>query len=163
MVVFANVIALTTVRRLILEARSHAMRPHYDLTLTMAAIVGVLAFGVHIAQNRSPTKPLRVAAVQAGIPQRQKFDPQFAQEIFGKFTHLSEIALRDRKSTRLNSSHQIISYAVFCLKKKSTGKGQTSVAPFESPDNGVTSPHAREIRCGHHRSFVHSGPSPPGG
>src|SRR5207244_562158 len=27
-------------------------------------------------------------------------------------------AVRDRKSTRLNSSHQIISYAVFCLKKK---------------------------------------------
>src|SRR5258708_18878347 len=27
---------------------------------------------------------------------------------------------RDRKSTRLNSSHQIISYAVFCLKKKTT-------------------------------------------
>src|SRR5258708_29005617 len=26
--------------------------------------------------------------------------------------------LVDRKSTRLNSSHQIISYAVFCLKKK---------------------------------------------
>src|SRR5258708_25082435 len=27
---------------------------------------------------------------------------------------------QDRKSTRLNSSHQIISYAVFCLKKKTT-------------------------------------------
>src|SRR5258708_19012027 len=27
-------------------------------------------------------------------------------------------AAEDRKSTRLNSSHQIISYAVFCLKKK---------------------------------------------
>src|SRR2546426_9083192 len=27
-------------------------------------------------------------------------------------------ALRDRKSTRLNSSHLVISYAVFCLKKK---------------------------------------------
>src|SRR5258708_23518618 len=27
---------------------------------------------------------------------------------------------RDRKSTRLNSSHQIISYAVFCLQKKKT-------------------------------------------
>src|SRR5258708_9854813 len=27
-------------------------------------------------------------------------------------------AVQDRKSTRLNSSHQIISYAVFCLKKK---------------------------------------------
>src|SRR5258708_17892715 len=29
-------------------------------------------------------------------------------------------AAQDRKSTRLNSSHQIISYAVFCLKKKKT-------------------------------------------
>src|SRR2546430_5052557 len=28
------------------------------------------------------------------------------------------LALRDRKSTRLNSSHSQISYAVFCLKKK---------------------------------------------
>src|SRR5438552_7569042 len=30
--------------------------------------------------------------------------------------------LLDRKSTRLNSSHQIISYAVFCLKKKNQKK-----------------------------------------
>src|SRR5947208_5064145 len=30
----------------------------------------------------------------------------------------SSSTVRDRKSTRLNSSHQIISYAVFCLKKK---------------------------------------------
>src|SRR5258708_27618837 len=30
----------------------------------------------------------------------------------------------DRKSTRLNSSHQIISYAVFCLKKKNTQRTQ---------------------------------------
>src|SRR5947208_13043575 len=29
---------------------------------------------------------------------------------------------QDRKSTRLNSSHQIISYAVFCLKKKNQDK-----------------------------------------
>src|SRR5205807_7385063 len=30
----------------------------------------------------------------------------------------SALALLDRKSTRLNSSHLVISYAVFCLKKK---------------------------------------------
>src|SRR5258708_6830317 len=36
-------------------------------------------------------------------------------------------ARRDRKSTRLNSSHQIISYAVFCLKKK---KNHSRNAPF---------------------------------
>src|SRR5258708_23886656 len=31
----------------------------------------------------------------------------------------------DRKSTRLNSSHQIISYAVFCLKKKTWNRMET--------------------------------------
>src|SRR2546422_8418974 len=30
----------------------------------------------------------------------------------------AEVNMRDRKSTRLNSSHGYISYAVFCLKKK---------------------------------------------
>src|SRR5207244_13570797 len=33
---------------------------------------------------------------------------------------------RDRKSTRLNSSHQIISYAVFCLKKKKRDNNNTT-------------------------------------
>src|SRR5688500_19131462 len=32
--------------------------------------------------------------------------------------YVIESALEDRKSTRLNSSHLVISYAVFCLKKK---------------------------------------------
>src|SRR5690625_2210126 len=32
--------------------------------------------------------------------------------------HAAGVASRDRKSTRLNSSHVAISYAVFCLKKK---------------------------------------------
>src|SRR5258708_25564147 len=34
--------------------------------------------------------------------------------------NLGRGAVQDRKSTRLNSSHQIISYAVFCFKKKKT-------------------------------------------
>src|SRR2546422_2272721 len=36
----------------------------------------------------------------------------------GDLGYVPESALRDRKSTRLNSSHGYISYAVFCLKKK---------------------------------------------
>src|SRR2546427_3771409 len=35
--------------------------------------------------------------------------------------------VQDRKSTRLNSSHSQISYAVFCLKKKKKKKGQDVV------------------------------------
>src|SRR3989440_1200093 len=41
-------------------------------------------------------------------------------------THLSDQAVReDRKSTRLNSSHDQISYAVFCLKKKKANPTST--------------------------------------
>src|SRR4051812_49613365 len=40
--------------------------------------------------------------------------------------------IRDRKSTRLNSSHMSISYAVFCLKKK---KHKTIGDPAESIQN----------------------------
>src|SRR5690348_18097062 len=38
------------------------------------------------------------------------------------------IALKDRKSTRLNSSHPSISYAVFCLKKKKKKKIKTHLS-----------------------------------
>src|SRR5256885_6368123 len=38
-------------------------------------------------------------------------------------------ARRDRKSTRLNSSHLVISYAVFCLKKKKPHHNRTAAPP----------------------------------
>src|SRR6266487_55214 len=49
--------------------------------------------------------------------------------------HPSSTARRDRKSTRLNSSHPSISYAVFCLKKKNIV--QPVLCLFE---NGVAEP-----------------------
>jgi apolipoprotein N-acyltransferase len=91
---FVNVIAITTPLRLFAEARTHRMRPHFDLTLTMIGMVALFAFGIRRAQNPPPSKPLRIAAVQANVPQLQKFDPQFTRVIFEKFTRLSEIALR---------------------------------------------------------------------
>src|SRR2546430_5155995 len=39
----------------------------------------------------------------------------------------------DRKSTRLNSSHSQISYAVFCLKKKKKPPTLSSICPCPSP------------------------------
>src|SRR5437868_8051876 len=40
--------------------------------------------------------------------------------LFGILLVVLAFRMRDRKSTRLNSSHVSISYAVFCLKKKNT-------------------------------------------
>src|SRR5258708_31990311 len=41
------------------------------------------------------------------------------------------VGVEDRKSTRLNSSHQIISYAVFCLKKKKASRAY-ALAPIHA-------------------------------
>src|SRR5258708_11620685 len=50
----------------------------------------------------------------------------------------------DRKSTRLNSSHQIISYAVFCLKKK---KKQQELDAFEECDSHFGVDAAMQDHC----------------
>src|SRR2546422_6141673 len=49
------------------------------------------------------------------------------------------ISPRDRKSTRLNSSHGYISYAVFCLKKKNTRRRLLLALFVESNDIGYLS------------------------
>src|SRR5256885_7868169 len=41
--------------------------------------------------------------------------------------------IQDRKSTRLNSSHLVISYAVFCLKKKKKKKNNNNITPHYKP------------------------------
>src|SRR2546427_7590303 len=47
---------------------------------------------------------------------------------------------RDRKSTRLNSSHSQISYAVFCLKKKKRVKHQHLVSPTRTESADAVTP-----------------------
>src|SRR5262245_65300803 len=48
----------------------------------------------------------------------------FGADLAGDAAHVGLTAEPDRKSTRLNSSHLGISYAVFCLKKKKKKKTQ---------------------------------------
>lgn len=96
LVAFTNVIVIATIRRFIVETKVKPVRPHYDFTITMAAIVAVLAFGVRAVQTRPKTTPVRVAAVQPNIPREQKFNEEFAEITFEQFTHLSEIGLRSQ-------------------------------------------------------------------
>jgi apolipoprotein N-acyltransferase len=93
MVAFTNVIMVATVRRFILETQVKPMRPHFDLTLTMASVVGVMGFGVHALHVRRETTSLNVALVQPNIPREEKFTVEFANKTFDKFTELSRPAL----------------------------------------------------------------------
>src|SRR5256885_9014109 len=51
----------------------------------------------------------------------------------------------DRKSTRLNSSHLVISYAVFCLKKKKKTQGRLSSRLKHKPP--YTPSFSRSLEC----------------
>src|SRR2546430_8512162 len=58
---------------------------------------------------------IKVEPPPSGDDSRQ-WGPPFIKE--GISTYFLSVNRKDRKSTRLNSSHSQISYAVFCLKKK---------------------------------------------
>src|SRR3989454_5002024 len=61
---------------------------------------------------------------------------------------------RDRKSTRLNSSHLVISYAVFCLKKKKNNHTAHDSVQLEHTPNTQAAMRqpAPGVTTGHHRT-----------
>src|SRR5438132_7890914 len=67
---------------------------------------------------------------------RERYQSLFAREPGAVAAPTASLHL-DRKSTRLNSSHTVISYAVFCLKKKSIVT-PNSPQPGTAPDPGGT-------------------------
>src|SRR5437588_5704260 len=96
------------------------------------------AFGNVFAQTQLPAHRVDTGSdVWAGQLSRYlalgadlRFDAQAQQVPHSKTLedfHMEQT--RDRKSTRLNSSHTVISYAVFCLKKKT--KSNTQLQSFQ--------------------------------
>src|SRR5256885_8757809 len=80
---------------------------------------------------------------KSSTPQRQAYQSTLCQ---------ASASLSDRKSTRLNSSHLVISYAVFCLKKKNLHAELAAVdrdAPGRPPeaDLGGQSQRAPRLAC----------------
>ena len=100
-VAFANVIAIATVRRFLLETQIRIRRPHFDFTLTISAIVGLAAYGIRALQMSGLTTTLQVAAVQANVPREEKFSRQFQEKTFEQFTRLTEIALAGKPRPQL--------------------------------------------------------------
>src|SRR5438128_7944205 len=59
------------------------------------------------------------------------------------------IAIVDRKSTRLNSSHGSISYAVFCLKKKKKKKNKENKKKKKNEKNKIVEKYNKEQITNH--------------
>src|SRR5258708_21659155 len=72
---------------------------------------------------RSPLPTLQARLGFGGPPGKVQTDVNVQQITVQTAQGVNQqVTIEDRKSTRLNSSHQIISYAVFCLKKKKNKK-----------------------------------------
>src|SRR2546430_11558574 len=68
----------------------------------------------NVQQPTTPAPPVLRLTLEDALARARKNSPQF----LARARASSRVRRRDRKSTRLNSSHSQISYAVFCLKNK---------------------------------------------
>src|SRR5690349_2027670 len=89
-------------------------------TLTMRTLIFTFVCVVLVAQSRAavPVKTSDTGFRPINGPLKPSRNPNFFVDASGT---------SDRKSTRLNSSHVEISYAVFCLKKKKTPKKSNTI------------------------------------
>src|SRR2546422_7377841 len=97
----------------------------FDIALFVRLFLGV-AFFFFLMIRRPPRSTLfpyttlfRSRSRPRSCPRRVRGSPRAA----GPRPAAALVGQRDRKSTRLNSSHGYISYAVFCLKKKKKNTG----------------------------------------
>src|SRR5207244_8569244 len=101
------------------DARAYEILP---LSLHDALPISLLCEGRDRRKSLALSSPRRQFLARDGhfsvYPTYQelaKLDRRISARNDHSFAYSAFAAMRDRKSTRLNSSHQIISYAVFCL------------------------------------------------
>src|SRR5437764_11888775 len=91
----------------------------YTLSLHDALPISRLDYDFQKIADQEFILPLKAEVFMSGNKLMYRNETEF--RLYRKFGAEATITLtpdRDRKSTRLNSSHRCISYAVFCLKKK---------------------------------------------
>src|SRR2546429_2512829 len=122
-----------------IAAHQKGLTPHFDSEHRVLhkdeSFRWMLSRGVAVHDTSGNT--LRMAGSQTDITEGKVSDPLtglpnrllFIDRVGRLIKHLKR---RDRKSTRLNSSHGYISYAVFCLKKK---KQKSSLQPVHAVSN----------------------------
>src|SRR5256885_6403704 len=96
--------------------------------------------------NDTATTEIYTLSLHDALPIYRDSLALYKQGNFFRVESDDELDARDRKSTRLNSSHLVISYAVFCLKKKKTISA--SVLPCFTC-------YLYQSICTHHRLSIH--------
>src|SRR5256885_7046956 len=100
-------------------------------------LFGILMFFFFFFFNDTATTEIYTLSLHDALPIYHNSDRDGGNAVHGDQlrdagARVSERGVRDRKSTRLNSSHLVISYAVFCLKKK---KNHFDLASYRRGDS----------------------------
>src|SRR2546426_993421 len=107
--------------------QSHATHRSHIIFFNDTATTEIYPLSLHdalpISADRIPDLRPNVREAFAGLARlvdglRERHAQADPATVLEQIEHGGRVRLRDRKSTRLNSSHLVISYAVFCLKKK---------------------------------------------
>src|SRR5258708_20075233 len=89
-------------------------RPPRSTLFPYTTLFRSVSYGYDLTRFSSLGKPNRVHVLAREVHTSVSATTRFQES----YVYSDGSGRIDRKSTRLNSSHQIISYAVFCLKKK---------------------------------------------
>src|SRR2546422_4232579 len=102
-----------------------------SMSFTMGGVLTPYTKAMFLELVKRVQRPNRKYKVVLGGPGAWHFDYRQEMQASLGIDHIVHGEVdQDRKSTRLNSSHGYISYAVFCLKKKKKKRGMiTSEAP----------------------------------
>src|SRR2546422_5513177 len=94
----------------------------FGLVIVLPALAGCYRFVPVATPEPLPGTHVAAALTDAGSSELAQYLGLNIANVGGRLVRSSpedlQISVLDRKSTRLNSSHGYISYAVFCLKKK---------------------------------------------
>ena len=95
LVAFVNLMSVIVVRRLIGEfGLNFIKRVRWEFTITVTLVVIVFSFGIRrlFAQPPGELPTHRIAAIQPNVPQSQKFDAAFEDEVFAQLERLTLVA-----------------------------------------------------------------------
>lgn len=93
LIVLINLIAVITVKRLVMEVGQTKLRPHLDFNLAIVIVVLFFVYGIRHFVTPIPTINLKVAAIQPNIPQDEKWATEQASSILTRLSQLTELAI----------------------------------------------------------------------
>jgi len=92
LIIFTNVLIASKIKK---KIKGHMPEPRY-LALLVIILIAVAIYGYYKVDQKFEAEPIVVSVIQGNIPQSQKWDEKFTDEILSKYTALTKEAAKDK-------------------------------------------------------------------